>query len=83
MADVLEDDAQVISDDQLTTLLADEPPAVQEEILSINTDARHLALQVAMLVTLVSALIGLFNGFRMMRLPDPAPSSAADGMALG
>jgi MFS family permease len=83
VADVLEDDAQVMSDEQLTKLLADEPPAVQEEILSINTDARHLALQVAMLVTLVSALLGLFNGFRMMRLPDPASSSAADGMAVG
>jgi len=83
VADVLEDDAQVMSDAQLTKLLADEPPAVQEEILSINTDARHLALQVAMLFTLVSALIGLFNGFRMMRLPDPAPSSSGEGMALG
>ena len=34
-------------------------------------------------VTLVSALIGLVNGFRMMRLPDPAPSASTDQMALG
>jgi hypothetical protein len=25
----------------------------------------------------------LFNAFRMMRLPDPAPSGTADGMVLG
>jgi hypothetical protein len=81
VADVLEDDAQVMSDAQLRKLLADQPEPIQEEILSINTDARHLALQVALLVTLVSALVGLFNALRMMRLPDPEPSSA-EGMAV-
>jgi hypothetical protein len=25
----------------------------------------------------------LFNGFRMMRLPDPAPSSSGEDMILG
>jgi hypothetical protein len=25
----------------------------------------------------------LFNAFRMMRLPDPAPSSSVEGVALG
>ena len=29
------------------------------------------------------ASIGLFNSFRMMRLPDPTPSGAAEGMAFG
>ena len=82
VADVLEDDAQVMSDAQLEELLPDQPAEVQEEILSINTDARHLALQVALLVTLISAIVGLFNGFRMMRLPDPAPSASVEGMAL-
>jgi LPXTG-motif cell wall-anchored protein len=76
VADVLEDDAQVMSDAQLEELLADQPAAIQEEILSINTDARHLALQVALLLTLVAAVIGLFNAFRMMRLPDPTPGAA-------
>jgi MFS family permease len=76
VADVLEDDAQVMSDAQLTELLAGEPSAVQDEIISINTDARHLALQVALSLTLLSAVIGLFNAFRMMRLPDPAPSAS-------
>ncbi len=83
VADVLEDDAQVMSDAQLQELLADEPTAIQAEILSINTDARHLALQVALLVTLLSAVIGLFNSLRMMRLPDPKPSESVEGMALG
>jgi hypothetical protein len=80
VADVLEDDAQVMSDEQLTKLVAEEPPEVQDEILSINTDARHLSLQVALLLTLIAALIGLFNSFRMMRLPDPAPSSTEAAM---
>jgi MFS family permease len=83
VADVLEDDAQVMSDAQLEELLAGQPEAIQEEILSINTDARHLALQVALLVALLASLVGVVNAFRMMRLPDPAPSAAAEGMALG
>jgi MFS family permease len=77
VADVLEDDAQVMSDAQLEELLAEQPEAIQDEIIGINTDARHLALQVALLVTLVSALIGLVNAFRMVRLPDPQPASAS------
>ncbi len=77
IAQVLEDDAQVMSDAQLAELLAGQPEAVQEEILSINTDARHLALQVALLITLLAALIGLVNAFRMMRLPDPRPPPEA------
>ena len=80
---MLEDDAQVMSDAQLEELLAGEPEAIQDEILSINTDARHLALQVALLVALLASLVGVVNAFRMMRLPDPAPSTAAEGMALG
>jgi LPXTG-motif cell wall-anchored protein len=82
VADVLEDDAQVMSDAQLEELLAGQPEAIQVEILSINDDARHLALQVALLVTLAAALVGLFNAFRMLRLPDPEPSTA-EAMALG
>ncbi|HKG37566.1 MAG TPA: MFS transporter [Conexibacter sp.] len=83
VAQVLEDDAQVMSDAQLAELLVGQPKAVQEEILSINTDARHLALQVALLITLLASLAGLFNAFRMMRLPDPQPSTSPDGMVLG
>jgi MFS family permease len=76
VADVLEDDAQVMSDAQLNKLVADQPPEIKDEILSINTDARHLALQVALLVTLLAALIGLYNSFQMMRLPDPKAAGA-------
>jgi hypothetical protein len=65
-----------MSDAQLQKLLAEEPPGVQDEILSINADARHLALQVALLVSLIAALIGLFNGFGMVRLPDPEPAGS-------
>ena len=72
IADVLEDDAQVMSNAQFQELLADEPEEIQDEIISINEDARSLSLQVALLIPLLAALIGLFNSFRMMRLPDPA-----------
>jgi MFS family permease len=83
VADVLEDDAQVMSDAQLEQLLAGQPEAIQDEILSINEDARHLALQVALLVTLLASLVGVVNGFRMLRLPDPEPSGAAEGLVVG
>jgi MFS family permease len=83
VATALEDDAEVMSNAQLEELLVGQPEDVREEIVSINTDARPLALQVALLIPFLAALIGLFNSFRMMRLPDPAPSAAAEGAALG
>jgi hypothetical protein len=83
VADVLEEGAQVMSDAQLEELLAGQPAEIQDEIISINTDARDLALQIALLLTLIAALTGLFNAFRMMRLPDPEPSGSVEGMALG
>jgi MFS family permease len=83
VAEVLEDDAQVMSDAQLEELLAGQPEDVQDEILSINTDARDLALQVALLVTLLAALAGLANSFRMLRLPDPEPTSAVEEALVG
>jgi hypothetical protein len=39
VADVLEDDAQVMSNTQLEELLAGQPEEIQDEIISINTDA--------------------------------------------
>jgi len=68
VADALQDDAEVMSNSQLEELLASQPKDVREEIVSINTDARPLALQVALLVPLFAGLIGLFNSFRMVRL---------------
>ena len=83
IAQVLEDDAEVMSDTRLQEQLAGQPPEIQEEIVSINEDARPLALQVALLVPLLVSLLGLFFAFRMMRLPDPAPSKEAEAAALG
>jgi EmrB/QacA subfamily drug resistance transporter len=82
VAEVLEDDAEVMSNTQLDALLADEPPEIQDEIVRINTDARPLALQVALLVPILAGLLGLFNSFRMMRLPDPTPAGSGEAMAV-
>jgi Na+/melibiose symporter-like transporter len=83
IADTLEDDAQVMSNSQLEPLLADEPEDVQAEILRINTHARNLSLQVALLVPLLASLIGVANAFRMRRLPDPVAASSLEGVTLG
>jgi hypothetical protein len=83
VADALEEDAEVMANTQLEQLLEGQPPAIQEEILEINTDARPIALQIALLVPLLAALLGLFNGFRMTRLPDPEPSAAAESLLVG
>ena len=83
VADGLEDDAEVMSNTQLEELLSGQPEDIQDEILRINTDARPRALQVALLIPLLAALVGLFNAFRMMRLPDPTPSGSVEGVALG
>ena len=72
-----------MSNTALEELLVGQPPDVQAEIIRINTEARPFALQVALLVPLIAGLLGLITSFRMMRLPDPAPSGSAEGMALG
>ena len=82
VADVLEDDAEVMTNTQLAELLVGQPPAIQDEIIRINTDARPLALQVALAIPILAALVGLFFSFRMMRLPDPVPTGSAEGMVL-
>ena len=83
VAVALEEDAELMTNTQLIEVLEDEPPEIQAEIIRINTEARPLALQVALLVPIIAGLLGLLNSFRMSRLPDIAPSSAAEGMALG
>ena len=83
VAQVLEDDAR--SDDQhpaSTSCWPARPPAVQAEIIRINTEARPVALQVALLIPILAGLLGLVNAVRMRRLPDPAPSST-EGTVLG
>jgi MFS family permease len=83
IADVLEHDAQVMSDAQLDEQLAGEPAATKAEVLRINDEARPLALQVALLIPLLVALLGFGLSFRMLRLPDPAPTEGAELAAVG
>jgi len=82
VADVLEDDAQVVSNTQLEQLLGHEPPAVQEELLSINDRATSLALQVALLVPILAGLLGSFIASWMIRLPEVEPSAPVEAAAL-
>jgi hypothetical protein len=82
ISDTLEDDAEVMSNSQLELLLAGEPEAVQAEVLHINKVARDRSLQVALLVPVLASFIGLLNGVRMRRLPDPEPASL-EGVVLG
>jgi hypothetical protein len=82
VAVALEEDAQIMSNTQLEAQLAGQSEEVQDEIIRINTEARFIALQVAMLVPFLASLLGLLNSFRMVRMPDPAPSGAAE-MVIG
>jgi len=83
ISQTLEEDAQVMSNTQVEALLVDEPEPVRAEILRINTHARDVSLQVALLVSVLASLVGLLNSLRMMRLPDIAPSAPIEGAALG
>ena len=83
VAKVLEHDAEVVSNTQLEKQLASQPQKTQDEIIKINTQARHLALQVALLIPILAGLAGLLISFRMMRLPDPQQSGSGEQMALG
>jgi EmrB/QacA subfamily drug resistance transporter len=82
VAQALEENAELMTNTQLAQLLVNQPPEIQDEIIRINTEARPISLQVALLIPLLAGLIGLFNSFRMMRLPDPT-SSSAEGTILG
>ena len=48
-------------------MLAGQPVLVQAEILRINEDARHLELQVALLVPLLASFVGLLNALLARR----------------
>jgi hypothetical protein len=82
VAQALEDDAEVMSNTQLEEVLAGQPQDVRDEILRINTDVRPLALQVALLIPILAALLGLINSFRMARLPEAVPQPAVQAPAL-
>jgi MFS family permease len=83
VADALNKNAEVMSNTHLEQLLEGQRPAVQEEILRINTDARPVALQAALLVPLIAGALGLLVSFRMTRLPNPKPSAAVEGLLAG
>ena len=74
VATALEEDAEIMSNTQLQQQISPQTEDVQEEIISINTTARNRALQVAMLIPLIAAVIGFINSFKMIKLPDPKPS---------
>jgi hypothetical protein len=82
VATALEHDAEVMTNAALAEQLAGQPADVQAEIIRINTDTRPIALQVALLVPLLAALLGLLNSFGMRRLPDPTPANPGEGSAL-
>jgi EmrB/QacA subfamily drug resistance transporter len=83
VAAALDDDAELMSNTQLEQLLVGRPERIQAEILRINEDARPIALQVALGIPILAAILGLLVSFGMMRQPDPAPSAGADGIVLG
>jgi EmrB/QacA subfamily drug resistance transporter len=79
----LEDDAEVMSNTALAEQIVGQPPEVEAAVLAINEDARNRSLQVALLVPVLAALLGLGNSFRMLRLPDIRPSGSLEGLDLG
>jgi len=83
VATKLEDDAEVMTNTHVEELLAGKPQDVQDEIIRINTEARPTALQIALLIPLLAGLLGLVNGIRMTKLPDPEPSGAAETLLAG
>jgi EmrB/QacA subfamily drug resistance transporter len=82
VATALNDDAELMSNTALNAQLAGQPEEVQQEIIRINTEARPFALQVALLVPLLAAIVGLVVSFRLVKLPDIKPSVALEGLAF-
>jgi EmrB/QacA subfamily drug resistance transporter len=73
VAQALEDDAEVMSNTELEKQLAKQPQAIRDEIIRINTDARPIALQVALGIPILAGLAGLVNSFRMVRATRVTP----------
>ena len=82
VATALDEDAQLLSNTQLQEAIVNQPPEVEAEIIRINTEARPLALQIALLVPLLAAAVGLLLSFRMVSLPDIKPSADLEGLAF-
>ena len=74
----------MMSNTQLEEQLAGQPEAIQDEIIRINTDGpttRPAGRAARSRCSPASSACSL--SFRMMRLPDPAPSASTEGMAFG
>ncbi|HEX6115927.1 MAG TPA: hypothetical protein VFY99_02425, partial [Solirubrobacterales bacterium] len=69
-------------DANLEEQLASQPPEIEAEILRINEEARPEALQVALAIPLLAAVLGFVFSMRMMRLPDPAPIKVDEAAAF-
>lgn len=83
VAQVLEEDAQIMSNTALAELTAGQPPATQAEILRINSEARPLALQIALGIPVLAGLAGLLVSLRMRRRPDPKGTASPEAMGFG
>ena len=65
-----------MSNTALAEQIVGQPPDVEAEILAINDQSRNRSLQVALLIPVLAALLGLGNSFRMLKLLDVKPSAA-------
>jgi EmrB/QacA subfamily drug resistance transporter len=83
VADGLDENAEVMTNTHLEELLAGQPADVQAEIIEINTDSRPKALQFALLIPLLAGGLGIIQGYRMTRIPDPEPSNSAESVLGG
>jgi hypothetical protein len=72
-----------MSNTALDALIVNQPPAYEAEIIRINTEARPISLQVALLVPLIAGLLGLVTSFRMVRMPYVKPVASLEGVGLG
>jgi MFS family permease len=78
IAVALQGDVSILSDAQIQTALAGQPPEIVNEVLRINELARDRALGLAELVLGLVAVLGLLVSLRLPKEPSPAPV-AADG----
>jgi MFS family permease len=83
VAQALDEDAQILSNTQLDQQLEGQPEKIQAEIIRINTDARPIALQIALLIPILAGIVGVILSLRMLRIPDPKPSAEGAGAVLG
>jgi hypothetical protein len=83
ISSTLEQNAEVMSNTKLDSLLATEPQNIKDEVIRINTEARPRALQFALLVPILASTVGLINSFRMKKLPDPKANASAEGVLGG